>query len=135
MNGEDGSGGRLRISSGVRWEASVGYSRAVRAGPHVYVSGTTAMTAAGLVGRGDPYAQARQALATIEAALAGAGASLAEVVRTRVYLTDVGHWPEVARAHSECFAGVRPAATMVVVAGLIDPELLVEIEAEAVLED
>ncbi|MGZ5426381.1 MAG: RidA family protein [Thermoanaerobaculia bacterium] len=122
---------RQNISSDGPWEARVGYSRAVRVGPHIYVSGCTAMTPAGVVGKADPYAQARQALATIQRALEQAGASMAHVVRTRIFVVDMRAWPEVARAHGEAFAAVLPAATMVQVAALIDPELLVEIEADA----
>lgn len=122
---------RRTIASGGPWEERVGYSRAVRAGRHVWVAGTTAMTPAGLVGPGDAYAQARQALETIERTLVEAGASIADVVRTRMFVVDIAHWPEIARAHAEFFAAVRPAATMVEVRRLIQPELLVEIEAEA----
>jgi enamine deaminase RidA (YjgF/YER057c/UK114 family) len=122
---------RRNVSSGGPWESVVGYSRAVRVGPHVHVSGCTGMTPAGLVGKGDPHAQAKQAIETIGAALAQAGASLSHVVRTRIYVVDIAVWPEVARAHAEAFSSVRPAATMVQVAALIDPDLLVEIEAEA----
>lgn len=124
------SGPRRRVSSGGPWEARVGYSRAVRVGPHVWVAGTTAMTPTGLVGRGDAYRQARQALETIERALGEAGSTLADVVRTRMYVTDLARWEEVGRAHGEAFGEIRPAATLVQVAGLVDPEMLVEIEAE-----
>jgi enamine deaminase RidA (YjgF/YER057c/UK114 family) len=124
---------RIHVFSGGPWEAVVGYSRAVRVGPHVVVAGTTAATADGIVGVGDPYAQALQALRTIQAALEEAGASLQHVVRTRMFVTDIAHWPEVGRAHGEFFAAVRPAATLVEVSRLIDPALLVEIEAEAIV--
>ena len=122
---------RLNVSSGGPWEGRVGYSRAVRVGPHVWVAGSTAMTPEGLVGAGDPYLQAVQAFRTIEAALVKAGARLEDVVVTRMYVTDIAHADEVGRAHGELFGAIRPAATMVQVAALIDPAMLVEIEVQA----
>ena len=127
--------GRLNLGSGGPWEPVVGYSRAVRVGPHVWIAGTTAMTPQGLVGKGDPYAQTVQALRTIEAALERAGARLEHVVRTRMFVTDIGAWEAIGRAHGEFFREIRPVATMVEVSALIDPDMLVEIEAEAYVAD
>lgn len=125
---------RQRISSGSPFESVFGFSRAVRAGDRIFVSGTVAWSEAGeLVGAGDMYAQAKQVIRNIEAALKEAGASLSDVVRTRMFVTDIARFGEVARAHSEAFGEVRPAATLVAVSALADPELLVEIEADAVV--
>jgi len=125
---------RRRVSSSSPYEDVIGFSRAVRVGDTVYVSGTVAWGEDGkFVGEGDVYAQARQALRNIEKALQQAGASLSDVVRTRIYLTDIDRWEEAARAHAEAFAAVKPAATMVEVSRLADAKMLVEIEAVAVV--
>src|SRR5712691_6944950 len=127
---------RQLYSSGTSWEPVVGYSRAVRVDGRIWVSGTTSTGSDGaIVGKGDPYAQAKQAIANIERAHAAAGAVLADVVRTRIFVTDIAHWQDIGRAHGEAFANIRPATTMVEVARLIDPDLLVEIEADAVIID
>lgn len=127
---------RQTVSSGTTWEEEVGYSRAIRVGDRVEVSGTTATDDEGeIVDVGDPYAQASQAIDNIESALDEAGASLADVVRTRMFVTDVDHYDAVGRAHGETFGEIRPATSMYEVAALVDPEMLVEIEAAAVVED
>ena len=123
-----------RLGSGGPWEDRVGYSRAVVAGPHVLVSGCTAVLDGELVGEGDAAAQTRAALQVARRALVDAGCDLGDVVRTRLYVTDIERWPEVAEAHREAFGGVRPAATMVEVSRLIDPRMLVEVEVEAYVE-
>jgi len=127
---------RRRIGSGTEWEAKVGYSRAVRVGSEIRVSGTTATDEDGnVVGDGDPYEQTKRALANVERALREADASLEDVVRTRIYVTDIDEWERVGEAHGEAFGDVRPATTMVEVSRLIDPALSVEIEAVAVVSE
>ena len=127
---------RLNIHTGAPWESKVGYCRAVRVGSHIAVTGTASVDESGqVVGVGDAYAQTRRCLEIIEKALKDAGSSFKDVVRTRIFVTDISQWEDVGRAHGEAFGDICPATTMVEVSALIDPDMLVEIEADAIVAD
>jgi enamine deaminase RidA (YjgF/YER057c/UK114 family) len=127
---------RKNYDSDTKWEPLIGYSRAVRVGATIRVSGTTATDAIGdVVGTNDPYVQTARAITNVQEALQGLGADITDVVRTRIYLVNIADWPEVGRAHAEAFAEIKPATTMLEVRRLVDPEMLVEIEADAVVSD
>lgn len=125
---------RQRVFTGSPWEPAVGYCRAVRVGDRIEVAGTTSMKDGEIVGEGDPYEQTKFVLQTIEKALRELGAELSDVVRTRMFVTDISRWEEIGKAHGEFFREIQPAASMIEVKALIDPRLLVEIEAEAIVE-